>query len=487
MRTGDIGGVISTLGVGSKHYNDVGPSATIDLNTRMQYRTIPRRSVQAPHSRSTKYMTGCHDDENECLSGDHPGNNVALNVSDGSTHDDWFVMYYLRLDPLFPLVQSGQNYKWVNWEPTSPYTCYQYPNNYSVMNGCGINGKSPGCDLSYVRPSGGSDLQFLNASNCGNATSVPVVTGSTSVHNEFRQWVHTEQRLDTSGDLYQYLHDNVAVIDTNLDVEHDCAVTFRGGTGIPGGVTMGGFWRKAMCGGTLADHDDNACRYFDDVYVDTTLSRVVLGNAPTYTACTKVEPQPPITWAPTNIVVTINLGSFTDDDPVYVFVFDSTNVSNVVGEPIVTGGCITGTDCADAEPCTDDVCTLGVCSNPDNTDSCDADGLWCTTPDTCAGGTCVAGAARNCADSDACTTDTCNDSLDACAHAYGGTTVHLDTGDLVMNETGTTTGTAIITCEETPGTAGCCESLEVDFTLGGSASGGGIDYTSDRTSPVTME
>jgi uncharacterized protein (TIGR03382 family) len=74
-------------------------------------------------------------------------------------------------------------------------------------------------------------------------------------------------------------------------------------------------------------------------------------------------------------------------------------------------------DCGDADACTSDVCTAGMCSNPDapSGTACD-DGLFCTATDTCDGsGTCV-GAGARCDDSESCTTDACNDTTDTCTN-----------------------------------------------------------------------
>lgn len=87
--------------------------------------------------------------------------------------------------------------------------------------------------------------------------------------------------------------------------------------------------------------------------------------------------------------------------------------------------CLTSADCVDGNPCTNDVCTGGVCSHPDNSLPCD-DGLFCTTNDVCSGGTCVGGpsgcaqfcdeatdqcvaclSAIHCNDGIACTQDAC--------------------------------------------------------------------------------
>ena len=50
--------------------------------------------------------------------------------------------------------------------------------------------------------------------------------------------------------------------------------------------------------------------------------------------------------------------------------------------------CLTGADCSDGNPCTDDICTAGECSNVNNTAPCD-DGTECTTSSVCFDGYCT--------------------------------------------------------------------------------------------------
>jgi len=62
-------------------------------------------------------------------------------------------------------------------------------------------------------------------------------------------------------------------------------------------------------------------------------------------------------------------------------------------------------ECGDANPCTADSCTAGVCSNIQITGACE-DGDPCTSGDVCAGGVCVPGPvvpAGSCSDGDPCT------------------------------------------------------------------------------------
>ena len=82
----------------------------------------------------------------------------------------------------------------------------------------------------------------------------------------------------------------------------------------------------------------------------------------------------------------------TVDDSV---VFDSSEGATAGNRPQLSvtydapTSCVNNTDCADGNPCTDDVCDLGTgtCSNPNNSATC-TDGNSCTTADVCAGGTC---------------------------------------------------------------------------------------------------
>jgi hypothetical protein len=73
--------------------------------------------------------------------------------------------------------------------------------------------------------------------------------------------------------------------------------------------------------------------------------------------------------------------------------------------------------CIDGDLCTRDVCTLGVCSNPDAAmgTRCD-DGQFCTATDTCdASGNCNGTGAR-CDDRATCTTDSCDEAADRCVY-----------------------------------------------------------------------
>ena len=68
--------------------------------------------------------------------------------------------------------------------------------------------------------------------------------------------------------------------------------------------------------------------FYDDVYIDYTWQRVEIGDSATYANCTHREIQQPTAWTDGEITVTINQGSFADCSNVYLFVVDTSGLSN---------------------------------------------------------------------------------------------------------------------------------------------------------------
>jgi hypothetical protein len=78
--------------------------------------------------------------------------------------------------------------------------------------------------------------------------------------------------------------------------------------------------------------------------------------------------------------------------------------------------CFANADCADAEPCTADVCTDGQCDNPPANGVACSDGLFCNGADSCFGGSCSAHVGNPCTgpDADANCSESCNEAADDC-------------------------------------------------------------------------
>lgn len=76
--------------------------------------------------------------------------------------------------------------------------------------------------------------------------------------------------------------------------------------------------------------------YADDLYVDSTLQRVEIGDSENYSACTIREVQIPTAWSATSISFTVNQGSLPSNNN-FLFVLDSNGDPNATGKPINFG------------------------------------------------------------------------------------------------------------------------------------------------------
>ncbi len=73
----------------------------------------------------------------------------------------------------------------------------------------------------------------------------------------------------------------------------------------------------------------------DDIYVDTTWSRVMICAGSTWAHRGHCEPQIPSAWAPGSITVTVHQGTMSGTG--YLYVVDSTNTANSAGRQITFG------------------------------------------------------------------------------------------------------------------------------------------------------
>lgn len=79
-------------------------------------------------------------------------------------------------------------------------------------------------------------------------------------------------------------------------------------------------------------------RYYSDIYLDTTLARVVLANNSVLSKATVIENQIPSSWSDGAVTATVNLGQFQAGQAAYLFVVDSTGTANASGVPVSVGG-----------------------------------------------------------------------------------------------------------------------------------------------------
>ena len=72
----------------------------------------------------------------------------------------------------------------------------------------------------------------------------------------------------------------------------------------------------------------------DDIYVDNTWARVMIGNAPTWAASTVHDIEIPTAWSDSSITVSLHNDSFPNFNGAYLYVFDSNGNVNANGYPL---------------------------------------------------------------------------------------------------------------------------------------------------------
>jgi hypothetical protein len=87
----------------------------------------------------------------------------------------------------------------------------------------------------------------------------------------------------------------------------------------------------------------NQYAYYADVYVDSSWSRIELGNAPTYASSTRREMLVPTVWSGTLISARVAQGGFTTGQTAYLYVVDAAGQVNSNGFPVTIGGGGAGT------------------------------------------------------------------------------------------------------------------------------------------------
>jgi len=307
------------------------PNACSDSDSNMHYDTTSGlgQGVAQAHSHSTRYAVGRHDGEGtgECGSGfnNMKGPNVLLGKSiTGSSYT--YLSYYYRHDPEWG--GGVANYKLGRWSNSiltldgdASYYSYWYGNwNWHTnsyvhdLYSCPEEGLDPG--------DGWYKIEIM----CYHATNgwLKIYENGNLLPGE-------------NGDDYF----NGDLSGTNFNK-----------------IVIGGFGGRAASQGGYCTGWQNDFRYYDDLYFDNTLARVILGNTQDLETSTVREIQIPTTWSDNSITLETNQGSFLNGTDVYLFVVDENgNATN--GYPIMIEG---------TSDCGNSVCNPGeTCSScPDD-------------------------------------------------------------------------------------------------------------------------
>jgi len=134
------------------------------------------------------------------------------------------------------------------------------------------------------------------------------------------QWHFYEAWFDTSAGRYTLRIDG-APLAHDVSWSSSCA-----------SYQFNELWKLGFDGG--GDSPPRMSWWMDDIYVDSSFARVMLGNAPTYSGSSQFEMQPTSSWSAESIEAEVNQGAFTPGSTAYLYVVDSGGTPNESGFPV---------------------------------------------------------------------------------------------------------------------------------------------------------
>lgn len=277
------------------------PSAATTAVANIAYRA-PIRGIAPPHTRTNRYIAGAHAQEAY-----DAGYNVMVWKNRSVTYPSTtYVSYYFRADDawVFGGDDNFKNFAWsVGPDP--------YQGNYWYIE------YNP-------RPTSRTSYCGWTLYDSGSMGLNPAITWGGGCTNPMGgQWVKVEMliRFSRGTDGFIRVYENGQSV-----------INYTGTTD-----TVSGSTRVLGIGGYARIRNSNNYRYYTDLYVDTTLAHVVLGNASTLAASTKREVQVPTGWTATSVTIAANLGAFASGERAYLYVVDSNGNANAQGYPVTIG------------------------------------------------------------------------------------------------------------------------------------------------------
>ncbi len=334
------------------------PSSSPNNSSQVGYSEVQPREVRngdaIPLTHRTRYIifpytpegengplttiTSPHDYSLKCISGGHyyevgfNGNNGARDVQVtiptaagiGNFSEHWYAHWYYRVNSDFPSCGSKNNHKTSCIQSDIvAYGGSTYSNDFQYLNYA--NPLTP-----CITDSSGLNLRHQN--DIGDCDDYTAAGRNNSFANTRYEWQIWEEFVsDNANDGMR-----VAMIDNDsvwVCLDKGAWFTAYAGQGI-GSFTIGGYFRLNIDPPAGGEQSSDAHRLFDDIYVDDTFSRVMIGDSATYTSCTIIEPQIPTAWGDDSISCSVNLGRLQMSSPIYLFVFNDDNNHNPSGFPI---------------------------------------------------------------------------------------------------------------------------------------------------------
>lgn len=293
----------------SDKWNGAWPNLLPGYNTKYY---SPMRGIDTPHPRDTRYIAGAHAANTGAYSGYAVMFFKIVTVPQFPAY--FYASWYQRVDDAWHF-GGDNNFKTFDYsEGREPYTNHEWYTAYGAQHpdsrtDTGIQWCINGQQLSNP-DANGHNAWFDKAVNpmAGKWSKVELAMKATDQKDGYVTiWENGHQVLNYAGPTDKF-------------------------SGNQRTIAVGGY-------GRMQGYTQN-WRYFDDVYVDTTLSRVVLADKPVLSDATIVENQIPSAWEDGTITATVNLGQFTQGQTAYLFVVDATGTASSTGYSVTAGGTV---------------------------------------------------------------------------------------------------------------------------------------------------
>jgi hypothetical protein len=279
------------------------PNRSSNSTYNINYRT-PIRGINPPHSRVGRYLAGAHAENG----GYDAGYNVLIWKTRQNAVPYTYMSWYQRADDAWTFA-GDNNHK--TWDVSASSDPYNLSANWYMEYNPTPSSRTSGC--------------AWHINDNGSSLSNPSNWWGSACTNPMSAWSKAEILIKWSSGSDGFIR----IFDNGRQV-----LNYSGPTdSMPGAVrteAIGGYSRNSGYA--------NNWRYFTDLYVDYTLSHVVLGNASTYSACTIREAQVPTAWSGSSITLNVNLGQFSSGQTAYVYVMDANGNVNANGLAITVGG-----------------------------------------------------------------------------------------------------------------------------------------------------
>jgi hypothetical protein len=267
------------------------------------------RGIEPPHAHDTRYIAGAH-------------------ATTAGANSGELVTFFKNI----PL-QTFPSYVYVSWyQRADAHWVFGEDNNFKtfVYSKCCGAYTSPFWVTVYGPPHPASKTDTPQWTTAGLALMNPDVNAhnawwGSGVNPMSGKWSKVEIAIKVTDQANGYLH----VWENGRQV-----MAYVGPTD-----TFPGTQRTIGIGGyARMQGQKNNWRYYDDVYLDTTLSRVVLADKSALSRATIIENQIPSSWNDGSITATVNLGKFAQGQAAYLFVVDSSGTPSATGVAVTAGG-----------------------------------------------------------------------------------------------------------------------------------------------------